>query len=65
MQGPLTLLDYVGVDTSLFILEGWVKDYPNEPAFVVPEILRTMVKEGKLGRKSGEGFYKWDGNKRL
>lgn len=53
------------MDTSLFILEGWVKDYPNEPAFVVPEILRTMVKEGKLGRKSGEGFYKWDGNKRL
>ena len=63
MQGPLTLLDYVGVDTSLFILEGWVRDFPNEPTFVVPEILRTMVAEGKLGRKSGQGFYRWEGNK--
>jgi 3-hydroxyacyl-CoA dehydrogenase len=64
-MGPITLADYVGLDTSLFILEGWVRDHPNEPAFFVPEILRQKVKEGKLGRKSGEGFYKWDGDKRL
>lgn len=64
-MGPITLADYVGLDTSLFILEGWVRDHPNEPAFFVPEILRTKVAEGKLGRKSGEGFYKWDGDKRL
>mgnify|MGYP000388874891 FL=1 len=55
----------MGVDTSLLILDGWVKDYPDEPAFVVPEILRTMVAEGKLGRKSGQGFYKWEGNRRV
>lgn len=64
-MGPITLADYVGLDTTLFILEGWVRDYPNEPAFFVPEILRQKVKEGKLGRKTGEGFYKWDGDKRL
>ncbi|KAL7681602.1 putative 6-phosphogluconate dehydrogenase-like domain superfamily, 3-hydroxyacyl-CoA dehydrogenase [Plasmopara halstedii] len=64
-MGPITLADYVGLDTSLFILEGWVHDHPNEPAFFVPKILRKKVAEGKLGRKSGEGFYKWDGDKRL
>uniref|UniRef100_M4BEM4 3-hydroxyacyl-CoA dehydrogenase n=1 Tax=Hyaloperonospora arabidopsidis (strain Emoy2) TaxID=559515 RepID=M4BEM4_HYAAE len=64
-MGPITLADYVGLDTTLFILEGWVRDHPNELAFFVPEILRKMVAEGKLGRKTGEGFYKWDGDKRL
>jgi len=63
-MGPLTLTDYVGLDTTLAILEGWVKNFPDEPAFIIPEILRTKVAEGKLGRKSGEGFYKWDGDKK-
>jgi len=62
-MGPFHLLDYVGLDTTLFILEGWVKNFPNEKAFVVPEILRKKVKEGKLGRKTGEGFYIWKGDK--
>ena len=63
-MGPLTLTDYVGLDTTLFILQGWKERYPDEPAFEVPAILETMVAEGKLGRKSGEGFYKWDGDKK-
>lgn len=63
-MGPLTLTDYVGLDTTLAILEGWVENYPDEPAFIIPEILRTKVAEGKLGRKTGEGFYKWDGDKK-
>jgi 3-hydroxyacyl-CoA dehydrogenase len=62
-MGPITLADYVGLDTTLFILEGWKKDFPNEPAFVIPEVLRHKVKDGKLGRKTGEGFYKWQGDK--
>lgn len=64
-MGPLTLTDYVGLDTTLSILEGWNERYPDEPAFQVPELLRTKVREGKLGRKSGEGFYEWDGDKRV
>jgi len=64
-MGPLTLADYVGLDTCLSILKGWREKYPDEPAFVVPECLKAKVYEGKLGRKSGEGFYKWDGDKRL
>ncbi|QDU66550.1 3-hydroxyacyl-CoA dehydrogenase family protein [Engelhardtia mirabilis] len=63
-MGPLTLTDYVGLDTTLSILEGWVERYPNEPAFVIPQILKDKVAAGKLGRKSGEGFYKWEGDKK-
>lgn len=63
-MGPITLTDYVGLDTTLSILEGWVQRYPKEPAFAIPEILRRKVKEGKLGRKTGEGFYTWEGDKR-
>ncbi len=42
-MGPITLADYIGLDTVLFILEGWVKKFPNEPAFEVPATLRKMV----------------------
>jgi 3-hydroxyacyl-CoA dehydrogenase len=63
-MGPITLADYVGLDTTLLILEGWVERHPDEPAFRVPRSLRQKVAAGKLGRKSGEGFYRWDGDKR-
>jgi len=62
-MGPITLADYVGLDTTLFILDGWAKTHPNEPAFVVPKILREKVDRGELGRKTGQGFYKWEGDK--
>jgi 3-hydroxyacyl-CoA dehydrogenase len=63
-MGPITLLDYVGLDTTLFIVEGWHERYPDQPLFEPPAILKKMVAEGKLGRKSGQGFYEWDGDKR-
>lgn len=63
-MGPLTLADYVGLDTCLSILDGWVNKYPMEPSFVVPECLRRKVAAGKLGRKTGVGFYVWNGDKR-
>ncbi len=63
-MGPIELTDYVGLDTTLFIVKGWVERYPDEPAFEVPKILERKVAEGKLGRKTGEGFYKWDGDKK-
>lgn len=56
--------DYVGLDTCLSILDGWVTKYPTEPSFVVPTCLRQKVMAGKLGRKTGEGFYLWDADKR-
>ena len=64
-MGPITLTDYVGLDTTLSILEGWVARFPKEPAFAIPEILRKKVAEKKLGRKSGEGFYRWQGDKKV
>lgn len=63
-MGPFELTDYVGLDTTLFILQGWVKRYPNDPAFQIPKLLEQKVKEGKLGRKTGQGFYTWQGDKR-
>jgi len=62
-MGPIQLADYVGLDTCLNILLGWKEKFPNEPAFQVPNILKEKVSQGKLGRKSGEGFYKWQGDK--
>lgn len=62
-MGPIMLADYVGLDTCLNILNGWTKDYPGEAAFFVPKCLQEKVAAGELGRKSGKGFYVWNGDK--
>lgn len=63
-MGPLHLADYIGLDTCLFIAQGWVEKYPDEPAFVIPKCLNELVEAGHLGRKTGRGFYAWEGDKR-
>jgi 3-hydroxyacyl-CoA dehydrogenase len=63
-MGPLHLADYIGLDTCYYIVKGWVEKYPDEPAFVLPDCLKALVEAGHFGRKSGQGFYKWDGDKR-
>ncbi len=55
-MGPLTLLDFVGLDTTLFIADEMFKE-TKDPRFAVPTLLRRMVTAGYLGRKSGKGFY--------
>ena len=57
-MGPLTLLDFVGLDTTLYIT-GIMSDEFGEPQYEAPELLKTMVADGKFGRKSGEGFYSY------
>jgi len=57
-MGPLKLTDYVGLDVRLSVAE-YLFDESGSETFRPPEILRRKVAEGKLGRKSGEGFYKW------
>jgi 3-hydroxybutyryl-CoA dehydrogenase len=57
-MGPLKLTDLVGLDVRLAIAEHLARTI--DPArFDPPDILRRLVEEGKLGRKSGEGFYLW------
>ncbi|KRY83077.1 putative 3-hydroxyacyl-CoA dehydrogenase [Trichinella pseudospiralis] len=58
-MGPFELFDFIGLDTCKFIIDGWHADEPNQPLFNPSPLLDKMVKEGKLGRKSGEGFYKY------
>lgn len=59
-MGPLRLTDLVGLDVRLHIAE-YLHAKLGSESFRPPDILRRMVAEGKLGKKSGEGFYKWDG----
>ena len=58
--GPLKLTDLVGLDIRLAIGEYLYTELGN-PAFDPPAIMREMVKEGKLGKKTGQGFYSWEG----
>ena len=57
-MGPLRLTDLVGLDVRLNIAEYLYRKLGSD-TFRPPEILRRMVSEGKLGKKSGEGFYDW------
>lgn len=56
--GPLRLTDMVGLDVRLAIGEYLAKELGNS-AFEPPDLMRRMVAEGRLGQKSGEGFYRW------
>jgi 3-hydroxybutyryl-CoA dehydrogenase len=55
-MGPFTLLDFVGLDTTLKIAEIMFDEF-REPRFAPPPLLRRMVLAGMLGKKSGRGFY--------
>lgn len=56
-MGPFELADYVGLDTVKHILDGWYAKFPENPLFAPINKLNTLVGEGKIGAKSGEGFY--------
>jgi 3-hydroxybutyryl-CoA dehydrogenase len=55
-MGPFTLLDFVGLDTTYFIANIMFEEF-REPAYAPPPLLKRMVLAGRLGRKSGRGFY--------
>jgi 3-hydroxybutyryl-CoA dehydrogenase len=57
-MGPFTLLDFVGLDTTYFIANIMFEEY-REPAYAPPPLLKRMVLAGRLGRKSGQGFYRY------
>lgn len=55
-MGPLRLLDLIGLDTAQAIAESLYEEHA-EPLYAPPPLLRRMVAAGRLGRKSGQGFY--------
>jgi 3-hydroxybutyryl-CoA dehydrogenase len=57
-MGPFTLLDFVGLDTTYYIANIMFAEY-REPAYAPPPLLKRMVLAGRLGKKSGQGFYKY------
>ena len=58
-MGPLTLLDFVGLDTTYYIANILFEEF-KEPLYAPPTLLKRMVLAGYLGRKSGRGFYEYD-----
>ncbi len=59
-MGPFTLLDLVGLDTTMYVAEVMFEEF-REPRYAPPPLLKRMVMAGHLGRKSGRGFYDYRG----
>jgi 3-hydroxybutyryl-CoA dehydrogenase len=55
-MGPLTLVDLIGLDTTMAVAESLYAEF-KEPLYAPPPLLARMVDAGRLGRKTGEGFY--------
>jgi 3-hydroxybutyryl-CoA dehydrogenase len=60
-MGPLELLDLVGLDTHLLVAEALYAG-THDPRAAVPALVKRMIAAGHLGRKTGQGFYKYSGN---
>ena len=59
-QGPLALADLIGLDTTQAIAESLYEEF-KEPLYAAPPLLARMVHAGLLGRKTGRGFYTYEG----
>ena len=57
-MGPFTLLDFVGLDTTYYIANIMYEEF-RDAAYASPPLLKRMVSAGRLGRKTGQGFYKY------
>ena len=62
-MGPITTLDYVGLDTTLAIAEVLEKELG--PCYKAPALLKRLVETGSNGIKNGRGFYLWEGGKKV
>ena len=58
-MGPLRLTDLVGLDVRLAVADYLQRELPGDQ-YRAPEILRRKVAAGELGKKTGQGFYRWD-----
>ena len=57
-MGPFTLLDFVGLDTTYYIANIMFEEF-REPRYAPPPLLKRMVLAGRLGKKTGQGFYSY------
>ena len=57
-MGPIKLLDFVGLDTTLFIMDVLFSEF-RDPKYAAPPLLRRMVTAGYTGKKAGRGFYEY------
>jgi len=57
-MGPLTLMDLIGLDTTLFVCDAIYEEF-RDPKYAAPPLMRKMVTAGWLGRKTGKGFYEY------
>ncbi len=58
-MGPLTLMDLIGIDTVVHVADVLYREY-GDARYMAPQVLRRMVAAGRLGRKTGRGFYEYD-----
>ena len=58
--GPLALADLIGLDTILHIMNVLYEGFDKDPKYKPSQLLEDMVVEGKLGRKTGSGFYNYE-----
>jgi len=56
-MGPFELMDLTGIDIAYFVAEYFYKELNKESKWVSPNLLKTMIRAGKLGRKTGGGWY--------
>lgn len=59
-MGPFELMDLTGIDIAYFVSEYFYKELNKESKWVSPGLLKTMIRAGKLGRKTGGGWYAYD-----
>jgi 3-hydroxybutyryl-CoA dehydrogenase len=59
-MGPFELMDLTGIDICYFVTEYFYKELNKESKWVSPGLLKTMIRAGKLGRKTGGGWYAFD-----
>lgn len=58
-SGPFELIDIIGLDTVNYVCSLWHEKYPDDPKYFPIDTLTEMVQKKKLGRKTGQGFYKY------
>jgi len=57
-MGPFEMYDFGGIDLAAIVMEYFADEFRNNQ-YAAPQVVKQMIRAGKLGRKSGEGFYKY------